>query len=337
MPSTARMLWRAIELAAQGAGHVRPNPPVGAVIVDNSGRIIGEGFHHRAGCAHAEVEAIAAVAGSARGATIYVTLEPCSRPGRVGACTDAIIAAGISKVVYLIEDPNPVNRGKAALALGQAGVQCFHYPNGCADATDAAEVAALTAAGERLIRAFRKHVVTKLPYVTVKLAMSLDGRICDSNGDARWVSSAAARRETGTLREHVDAIMVGGETVRRDDPVLLPHDGENNDLVRVVISASGNLPPNAKVFTVGPNPTLVFDNPRQALERLGADGITHVLCEGGMRLAVSMAEAGLVDEWLTVLAPKIIGTRPINSAIEGKNSPEIAFFGGDAFIRTEFK
>ena len=316
---------RALRLAERGLGHTRPNPAVGAVVV-KGGKILGEGWHRKAGGDHAEVAAIKNAIkrngcnGTTRttgtdgtgnrllnGATIYVTLEPCSKPGRVGACTDAIAAAGISRVVYAIPDPNPKNRGKAKRALAKSGIECVRF-EGDGVVLDEAE---------NLIRGFRKHVLTGLPYVTVKIAMSLDGKICDDWGDAKWVSSEAARRETGRLRERVDAIMVGGETVRRDNPSLLSHGKPNPDLVRVVVSKSGRLPKDAQVFTDGaPNRTLVFDDAKKALAELGGMGITHVLCEGGLCLARSLAEQGLVDEWITVLAPKVIGSRRIGSAVE---------------------
>ena len=300
-------LSRAIELAMRGLGHTRPNPPVGAVIV-KGGKIVGEGWHRKAGGDHAEVAAIKDArrrgAKSLSGATIYVTLEPCSRPGRVGACTDAIAASGMSKVVYAATDPNPKNRGKAARALAKAGVECVRFRG--REVSDAAN---------RLVRAFAKHVRTGLPYVSVKIAMSLDGRICDRWGDAKWVSSEKARRITGAMRHRVDAIMVGGETVRRDNPSLLPHDRPNRDLVRVVVSRSGRLPKDAQVFSDGKNGTLVFDDAVRALGELGRMGITHVLCEGGLKLATSLAEAGMVDEWITVLAPKVIGSRRIGEAV----------------------
>ena len=298
----------AAEEAAKGLGHTRPNPAVGAVIV-KGGKILGKGYHHQCGCDHAEVDAIK----NARrrkhdttGATIYVTLEPCSKPGRVGACTDAIVAAGLARVVYAVADPNPTNRGKAKRALAKHGIACERISSKSYAAYECA----------KLIRAFRKHVTTGLPYVTVKLAMSLDGRICDDYGDARWISSEAARKHTGSLRERVDAIMVGGETVRQDNPSLLSHGKRNDDLVRVIVSRSGQLPKKAQVFTDGaPNKTLVFGDAKKALVELGKAGLTHVLCEGGMKLAVSLVEAGLVDEWITVLSPVVIGKRQIAKAV----------------------
>ena len=202
----------AAEEAAKGLGHTRPNPAVGAVLVKND-KVIGKGHHRKCGCDHAEVDAIKNARrrkNDTKGATIYVTLEPCSKPGRVGACTDAIIAAGISRVVYAVADPNPTNRGKAKRALAKHGIACEKF--------DPKSLAAYEC--DKLIRGFRKHVTTGLPYVTVKLAMSLDGKICDDYGDARWISSAAARKFTGSLRERVDAIMVGAETVRKDNPSL---------------------------------------------------------------------------------------------------------------------
>jgi diaminohydroxyphosphoribosylaminopyrimidine deaminase/5-amino-6-(5-phosphoribosylamino)uracil reductase len=314
-PRDAQYLARAIALAAKGLGHTRPNPAVGAVIAKN-GKILGEGWHRKAGHDHAEAAAIKDArrrGHSTRGATIYVTLEPCSKPGRVGACTDAIIAAGIAKVVYAIPDPNPKNRGKAKRALAKAGVACERF---------AGDKALLQAAGD-LVRAFRKHILTGIPYVTVKIAMSLDGKICDDRGNAKWISSPGSRSLTGsTLRETSDAIMVGGETVRKDNPSLLSHGKRNDDLVRVVVSKSGNLPKDSRIFTDGaPNPTLVFPDPRTALVELGKMGITSVLCEGGLQLARSLAEQGFVDEWLSVLAPVVIGSLPIEKALRGKIDP----------------
>lgn len=299
-------MLRALQLARRGEGHTRPNPPVGAVIV-KGGRIVGEGWHRRAGSDHAEVAAIKAAGAKAKGATIYVTLEPCSKPGRVGACTDAIAAAGISEVVYAMADPNPVNRGCAARTLRRRGIRCRRLTM--------AGASELKAALERLLAPFAKHVTTSLPYVTVKIAMSLDGRICDSSGNARWISSPAARKATGEMRERVDAIMVGAETVRRDNPSLLSHGRRNDDLVRVVVSRSGKLPRKAQVFSDGQNETLVFRDAVCAMQELGRRGIMHVLCEGGLNLAVSLAQAGMVDEWITVLSPKVIGLLPISKAV----------------------
>lgn len=314
MSEAVHCLSRALDLAKKGEGHTRPNPPVGAVIV-KAGHILGEGYHQKAGTNHAETAAIADAKKKGhdiRGASIYVTLEPCSKPGRVGACTDAIAAAGLSHVYYAVPDPNPTNRGRAKRVLSRRGITCDCLKT-------RSELKALIKAAERLIAPFKKHVTTGLPYVTVKLAMSLDGRICDVGGNAKWISSAASRKLTGQMRESVDAIMVGAETVRNDDPSLLSHGKRNDDLIRVVISRSGKLPKAAQLWTDGaPNETLVFPDPRTALEALGKRGCLHVLCEGGLTLARSLADEGLVDAWKLVTAPIVIGNRPIEKALKFK-------------------
>ena len=336
-----RFMARALALAARSRGHTRPNPPVGAVVVKD-GRILGEGRHVRCGKDHAEVAALRSVrrrGGETRGATVYVTLEPCSRPGRVGACCAALIEARVAKVVWAISDPNPRNANRAARVLRRAGIEteCWGRSReparrSCADAA------------RRLIAPFAKHVATGLPYVTVKLAMSLDGKICDERGEAKWISSAAARRETGRLREEVDVILVGAETVRRDNPSLLSHGRRNDDLFRAVATRSGRLPRASQIFTdAARDRTLVFlvgmgngeqgtgnreqgtgngeegmgvavPNLKAMLRNLGDKGFLHVLCEGGLELACALEKEGLVDEWLTVLAPKVIGHGRLKAA-----------------------
>ena len=351
----ADFLERALELARRGEGHTRPNPPVGAVVV-KGGKIIGEGWHKRCGGDHAEVAAIKDAlrklkhsnAQKLKNCTLYVTLEPCSKPGRVGACTDAIVVAGIKKVVYAVPDPNPKNRGKAKRVLAKHGIECVNagarrttlatasrrlrrwitrpavQPVHGAGPSRPRETKPLIASAERLIAPFARHVTTGLPYVTVKIAMSLDGNICDDYGNARWISSEKSRQMTGRLREKVDAIMVGAETVRKDNPSLLSHGKRNDDLIRVVMTRSGKLPKTAQIFTDGaPNKTIVFNTETQrhrggikgVLRELGKMGVMHVLCEGGLNLARSLADAGLVDEWITVLAPKVIGSRRIGKAV----------------------
>ena len=325
-------LLRAIELAKRGEGHTRPNPPVGAVIVKN-GKIVGEGWHKRCGGDHAEVAAIKdalrklkhSKTQTLKDCALYVTLEPCSKPGRVGACTDAVIAAGVKRVVYLVPDPNPKNRGRAKLVLAKHGIECSCY-------SEQWPKSLCVQQARRLIAPFAKHVLTGFPYVTVKIAMSLDGKICDDYGSARWISSAKSRKMTGKCREQVDAIMVGAETIRKDNPSLLSHGKRNDDLIRVVVTRSGKLPKTAQIFTDGaPNKTIVFNTETQrhrggikgVLRELGKMGVMHVLCEGGLKLARSLADAGLVDEWITVLAPKVIGSRPVDKAILFANRSDV--------------
>lgn len=313
---------RALALAARSCGHTRPNPPVGAVVVKD-GQLVGEGRHVRCGADHAEAAALKSVkpCGALKGATVYVTLEPCSKAGRVGACCDALVEAGVGKVVWAVPDPNPKNAGKAAKVLRRAGIEteCWSRSRDPRKRECAADAS-------RLIAPFAKHVTTALPYVTVKLAMSLDGKICDDSGDAKWVSSESARKKTGLLRERVDAIMVGAETVRRDDPSLLSHGKRNDDLFRVVVSASGRLPRKAQIFTDNAKERTMVFRPdargiRGVLEDLGAKGFMHVLCEGGLKLARSLAQEKLVDEWILVVAPKVIGPGAIGDA---KSVPSVS-------------
>lgn len=309
-----RYMEMALALAWRSAGHTRPNPPVGAVVVKD-GAVIGSGRHRRCGGDHAEVAALKSCRESPRGATVYVTLEPCSRPGRVGACTDALIAAGVGRVVWACPDPNPRNRGRAARILRAAGME-----TSCGLCREEAG---------RLIAPFAKHVLTGLPFVTVKIAMSLDGRICDDWGRSRWISSGKSLAWTGRLRETADVVMVGGETLRRDNPSLLCHTRRNVDLWRAIVSRSGNLPPDATVFTdAAAARTLVYGGPREALEDLGRRGFMHVLCEGGLGLARSLAEEGLVDEWISVTAPIVIGSRPLADAFRLPATEDSIFVAG---------
>ena len=340
-------LLRALELAKRGEGHTRPNPPVGAVVVRN-GKIIGEGWHKRCGGDHAEVAAIKdalrklkhSKTKTLKNCTLYVTLEPCSKPGHVGACTDAIIAAGIKEVVYLVPDPNPKNRGKAKRALAKHGIECVKVCRQTCEekAWDCClGLKPLVEWGSRMIAPFAKHVTTGLPFVTVKLAMSLDGKICDDYGNAKWISNADSRKSAGWERARVDAIMVGAETVRRDNPSLLSHNKRNDDLVRVVVTRSGKLPKNARIFMDGapnetrvfrvgrgqgasknhPSPTGVIDakDLKDVLLQLGKMGVMHVFCEGGLKLARSLADAGLVDAWISFVAPIVIGSKPLKNAL----------------------
>ena len=351
----AFFLERALSLARRGEGRTRPNPPVGAVIVSD-GKIAGEGWHRRCGGDHAETAALKDAApmsaATARGATMYVSLEPCSKAGRVGACTDAIAASGVKRVVYALSDPNPANRGKARKALARHGIECTLFKG---DRRVAEEAAAL-------IAPFAKTIRTGLPYVTVKIAMSLDGRICDGAGNAKWISSENARRRTGLLRARADAVMVGAGTLRADDPSLLSRTKPNPGLLRIIATSGRRpLPPGAQVFNDGARGrTVILCAGRKTLPpataRLAAEkgllaaiaapsleeglreiyrrtGAMHILCEGGMKLAVSLAEAGLADAWLAVIAPKVVGSRKIADAAEIESAAVLPDFpaGGGTF------
>lgn len=306
----------ALREAERGCGHTRPNPPVGSVVLKGD-RIIGKGHHRKCGGDHAEVAALKDCRESPAGGTVFVTLEPCSKPGRVGACTAVLVAAGVKRVEWAIPDPNPKNRGKAARILRRAGIATVCWQTDChKDAADVVERA------QRLVAPFAKHVRTGLPFATVKLAMSLDGKICDNEGRSRWISGPEARAWTGTWRGRVDCMLVGAETIRRDNPSLLCHVRRNDDLFRAVVTRTGQLPKSAQIFTDdAKDRTLVyrvgggkFRDLTDVMADLGARGFLHVFCEGGLNLARSLAAEGLVDEWITVLSPLVIGEKPLKSA-----------------------
>jgi len=206
LESDASFMRRALDLARRGRGKASPNPMVGAVIVSNDGRIVGEGWHERPGTPHAEPVALAAAGAEARGATLYVTLEPCSHTGRTPPCAPAVIAAVIGRVVAATSDPNPKVDGRGFAALREAGVRV--------------DVGTLAADAERLIAGFFKHTRTGLPFVTLKMAASLDGKVAARDGSSRWITGQAARQDVHVARAESDAIMVGAGTVAADDPSL---------------------------------------------------------------------------------------------------------------------
>lgn len=293
---------KAIDLAVKGEGLTRPNPPVGAVVL-RDGRVVGEGFHPSAGKPHAEVYALREAGASARGSTLYVTLEPCSTKGRTPACTDQIIAAGVSHVVYGCVDPNPQHAGRADAVLRKAGIAVTRN--------------VLRDSCETLIRPFATLVIERRPYVTLKLACSLDGRIADYTGGSRWITGSQARKAVQELRRSADGIMIGAETLRKDNPSLLPRPAYGRRPWRIVVSGRRALPKHAAVFT-GPlaDQTVVYKcsaGGRSALSRMMSDladrNLMHVVCEGGGVLAESLLKAGLIDQVWMFYAPKVLGGR----------------------------
>jgi diaminohydroxyphosphoribosylaminopyrimidine deaminase/5-amino-6-(5-phosphoribosylamino)uracil reductase len=297
----------AIHEAQNGVGRTHPNPTVGAVIVAK-GRVLARGWHRGAGHAHAEIEALRKSARAARGATLYVTLEPCSTRGRTPPCTEAIAQARFARVVYGATDPNPAHRGRAEKILSEAGIDVC--PGVLAE-----ECAALNTA-------WNKWIATGVPFVTAKAAMTLDGRI-NSPPESRWISSAKSRRDVMKLRSRVQAILVGGGTIRVDDPQLTVR-GLRVPIqpLRVVLTKSGRLPETARVFTdEHKNRTLVLSNVslRSALRQLGQRGIASVLIEGGARVLGEAFDRSLVDEVYFYLAPIVAGG-PV-PAVGGRGSP----------------
>jgi diaminohydroxyphosphoribosylaminopyrimidine deaminase/5-amino-6-(5-phosphoribosylamino)uracil reductase len=300
-PGAQDLVWmqRALDQAVCGEGLTRPNPPVGAVVLDRHGRLAGQGFHARAGGPHAEIVALGAAGKAARGGTVYVTLEPCSTHGRTPPCTGALIAAGVKRVVYGCVDPNPAHAGRADELLQAAGI----------------EVASgvLAPACATLIQPFAMRLLRGRPLVTLKLACTLDGRIADRTGTSKWITGPEAREAVQALRRSADAIMVGAETVRADDPSLWPRPAHGRSPWRVVVTGQRPPPKHARVFTdTHAARTLVYPGAgrgalRTMLRDLAGHGVMHAVCEGGGVLARALLKAGLVDRLWMFYAPKILG------------------------------
>lgn len=292
-------LARAVALAKQFVGRTAPNPPVGALCV-RDGRILGEGAHQKAGCAHAEVNCFAACSEDPAGATLYVTLEPCSTFGRTPPCCDLIREKRIRRVVIGCLDPNPRHAGRAVTLLQAAGIEVELAPRVCP----------VEAACRALIAPFSKAIVCGLPYLRLKLAMTLDGYIADRSGASRWITGAAARDYVQHLRSRVDAVMAGAGTIRADHPSLQPHLPGCPAKWRVIVDrATPPDPADCDEHTLVAVRDLGYDGQDLAamLRALCARGINDVLCEGGGRLAGALLEAGLVDELLLFYAPKLLG------------------------------
>jgi diaminohydroxyphosphoribosylaminopyrimidine deaminase/5-amino-6-(5-phosphoribosylamino)uracil reductase len=298
----ARFLRRALELAQLGSGLTLPNPRVGAVLVRGN-KIIGEGYHQRAGTPHAEVHAVADAkkrGHSVAGATLYVTLEPCSTHGRTPPCTGLILREKIARAVFAATDPNPAHAGAAARLLRSAGVKV-------SSGLLAEEATALN-------RDFNWWIVHRRPWVVAKIALSLDGRIVTPPGDDRWLTSSAARTTAHELRWESDAILVGAETVRKDNPrltVRLPDRSGKVQPWRVVVTRSGKLPRKSHLFSDRHrNRTLVFQKQPldQVIAALGALDVAHLLIEGGGEIITAALRAGLVNEVAFFIAPLVMGT-----------------------------
>lgn len=314
----------ALAQAELGRGTTSPNPMVGAVVVQG-GRVVGRGYHRVAGGRHAEVAAIDDAGDAAAGATLYVTLEPCNHFGRTPPCTEKILAAGIRRVVAAMRDPNPHVAGGGLAVLAQKGLQV--------------EAGVCEAQARRQNECFVKFIRTGSPFVIAKCAATLDGRIATRSGDAKWVTGESARAYVHRLRHWVDAIMVGGGTVRRDDPGLttrLPG-GSGRDPVRIVLDSNLRLSPDAKVMRQrSAAPTWVVSGSEAAasqggrfekagvrvvaaplrdgridlkrlMEELGRLGITSLLIEGGSQVMGSAVRDGIIDKVLFFFAPKITG------------------------------
>lgn len=303
-----RMMARALELAARGVGQVSPGPLVGCVVVSPAGEVVGEGFYVFEAIKHAETIALDQAGDKARGATAYVSLEPHAHHGRTAPCTDALIAAGIKRVVAPIEDLNPKVSGKGFAHLRTAGIQV--------------ETGLLREEASRVNEAYLHCMSTGLPFVHLKLAVSLDGKIATRAGDARWITGPEARARAHELRHEYDAILVGAGTVTTDDPLLTDRSGlpRRRPLVRVVLANKSQLPPESQLARTAPEaPVIVIGNPdlHAVLKELADESLQSVLVEGGATVAGAFLEAGLVNKVTFFIAPKIIGGATAPSAIGG--------------------
>lgn len=313
---------QALHIAQYAAGRTSPNPVVGAVLVRN-GRVVGQGWHCQAGTPHAEINALKQAGDLARGATVYVTLEPCSHHGKTGPCTEALIRAGVSKAVVAMTDPNPMVAGQGLDKLRAAGIEVVE--------------GVLAAEAARINEVFIKWITCRFPFVALKTAMTLDGKIATCQGNSQWITNAASRRRVHEYRNIYDAIMVGIGTVLADNPALttrLPEDSRNP--LRVIVDSQARTPLSAQVVRDQLAPTIIAVTPqapaekvealraagvevlavaakdgrvnlRELLKILGARCITSVLVEGGATLNAAMINSNLVDKVYWFIAPKFVG------------------------------
>jgi diaminohydroxyphosphoribosylaminopyrimidine deaminase/5-amino-6-(5-phosphoribosylamino)uracil reductase len=331
------VMRHALELAARGLGTVEPNPPVGAVIVDAERRVLGEGWHQRFGGPHAEVFALQAAGDAARGATLFVTLEPCCHFGKTPPCTQAILAAGIQRVVAAVSDSAPHVAGGGIRELQAAGV--------------AVEVGLLAKEAKTLLDPFFKLTTTGRPWVHAKWAMTCDGKIASRTGESQWISGEASRAIVHQLRGRMDAIVVGIDTVLADDPLLTARPPGPRTATRIVLDHFARLPLDWQlVRTARETPVLcvvsnaAFPKPIKSLQDLGIEVLavesgeewdqllpelgrrrmTHVLIEGGSGVLGSAFDQGVIDEWHVFVTPKLLGGRSALSPIGGAGRKNVS-------------
>jgi len=333
-PNAAAVMRHALQLAARAEGHVEPNPQVGAVIVDDALNCLGTGYHQLFGGPHAEVHALREAGETARGATLFVTLEPCCHTGKTPPCSQAVIAAGIKRVVVGCVDPFPKVVGGGIAQLRAAGIKV--------------EVGCLEVEAQALIAPFRKLVTTGLPYVHAKWAMSCDGKIAARTGISRWISSAESRQVVHELRGRMDGILVGIGTALADDPLLTVRPPGLRTPLRIVLDSQARLPVTAQLATTAHDaPVLLFTTDsapaerRQALSacgievlilesdghgrpllpnvlrELGSRKLTNLLIEGGSEILGACVDQQLLDEVHIFIAPKLIGGRAAPGPVGG--------------------
>ncbi|HNW39648.1 MAG TPA: bifunctional diaminohydroxyphosphoribosylaminopyrimidine deaminase/5-amino-6-(5-phosphoribosylamino)uracil reductase RibD [Candidatus Omnitrophota bacterium] len=321
----------ALKLALKAKGKTSPNPLVGALVV-KAGKIIGRGFHARAGFAHAEIVALDEAGKKAKGATLYVTLEPCAHTGRTPPCINRIIGSGIKEVVVGMIDPNPLNNGKGVTLLKQSNIKV--------------RVGVLGEQLKAINESFIKYITTRIPFITVKVAESLDGRIATRTGDSKWITSDKARAFAHRMRKDYDAIMVGVNTVLRDNPSLNAWFSQKK-LIKIVVDSNLSIAEDSNIFA-GPSQVIIITLPsrpgqetenrkklaakakilevkekagqinlRDALKKLAGLHISNIIVEGGGTLIGSLFDERLVDKILFFISPKIIGGKDAVSSVMG--------------------
>ncbi len=290
MAADEEYMRRALELAKQG--NTAPNPMVGAVIVKD-GRIIGEGFHSKAGKDHGEIATIKNCTEDVRGATLYITLEPCNHQGLTPPCVDTLIEKGFRKIVVAVKDPNPKMNGKSIQKLRDQGIEVVE--------------GILEREAAELNKVFFKNITTNLPYVYLKAAITLDGKIATKTGDSRWISSDESRRKVHELRAQVSAILVGKNTVLKDNPFLTARTEITKYPLRIVLAETNDLPCDLHVFNEEGETLVMNSNVEDVLRTLGEKGISSVLVEGGSTIFSRFIEKKLVDEFWFFIAPRILG------------------------------
>ncbi|MCQ4087674.1 bifunctional diaminohydroxyphosphoribosylaminopyrimidine deaminase/5-amino-6-(5-phosphoribosylamino)uracil reductase RibD [Saccharibacillus sp. JS10] len=319
----------ALENARAAKGQTAPNPLVGSVIV-NQGRIVGIGAHLKPGEPHAEIHALRMAGEHAKGGTIYVTLEPCSHHGRTGPCAEAVVKAGLAKVVVAAPDPNPLVAGRGIKILRDAGIEVIE--------------GVLREESEQLNEVFNRYIVSKRPFVTVKSATTLDGKIATHTNSSRWITSAEAREDVHRLRHEHGAILVGVQTIVHDDSQLNTRLPDGRNPLRVILDSTLRISETARVVTDGEAPTWIFTgstfdsakrerleaagvrvvptsgervNLEEVLDTLGESEISSLLVEGGGQVIASFVEQGLADKLVLYMAPKLVGGKDAPTFIEG--------------------
>ncbi|MEB2308895.1 MAG: bifunctional diaminohydroxyphosphoribosylaminopyrimidine deaminase/5-amino-6-(5-phosphoribosylamino)uracil reductase RibD [Candidatus Brocadiaceae bacterium] len=328
-----KYMMLALELAEKARGKVEPNPMVGAVLIKN-GEIIGKGYHQIFGGAHAEIHAINEGGENCKGATLYISMEPCAHYGKTAPCVDAIIKAGITKVIIPIIDPNPVTSGKGMQKLKEAGIEV--------------RLGVMESQAKKLNAPFFKLMQTGLPYIIVKWAMSLDGKIATHGGDSRWITSEESRAYVHKIRGWMDGIVVGINTVIRDDPLLTCRLEGGRNPRRIIVDGNAILPLSSRLIkTISECEIIVavtMNAPQERIERLKQAGckiiqtkdisgrvdlhdffrylgemkLTNILVEGGSRIITSMIEGHLADKIIVFIAPVIIGGEGALPPVLGK-------------------